>query len=64
MRVLANPTLVASSGDTASFLARRRDPVPVATAAGTGGTTVTIEWKEFGIRVNFRPGSRTTAASS
>ena len=55
VRVLANPTLVASSGDTASFLAGGEIPVPVATAAGTGGTTVTIEWKEFGIRVNFRP---------
>jgi len=55
LRVLANPTLLAASGDTASFLAGGEIPVPIASASSNGGTSVTIEWKEYGIRVSFRP---------
>jgi pilus assembly protein CpaC len=55
IRVLANPTLLANSGDTASFLAGGEIPIPIASASGFGGTTITIEWKEYGIRVAFRP---------
>jgi pilus assembly protein CpaC len=65
IRTLANPTLVARSGEKASFLAGGEFPVPVAqggSAVGTstGGTlssasSVTIQWKEFGVRVEFTP---------
>jgi pilus assembly protein CpaC len=59
-RVIASPNLVASSGDSASFLAGGEFPVPVSRASGgdtEGGvaTTVTIEWKEFGVKLNFVP---------
>lgn len=55
LRVLAEPNLVAATGQTASFLAGGEIPVPVATAGGQGGTTVTVEWKEFGVRISFLP---------
>lgn len=56
LHTLASPTLVARSGEPASFLAGGEFPIPVASSSGTGGqTTVTIEWKEFGIKVNFTP---------
>lgn len=55
IRTLAQPTLVAMSGEKASFLAGGEFPIPVAQGSGLGGTTVTIEYKEFGVRLNFLP---------
>ncbi len=55
LKLLAEPNVVASSGQTASFLSGGEIPVPIASAGSTGGSTVTIEWKEFGVKVNFLP---------
>jgi pilus assembly protein CpaC len=55
IRVLAEPKMVASSGKRASFLSGGEIPVPIASAGTAGGTTVTIEWKEFGVKVDFLP---------
>jgi pilus assembly protein CpaC len=57
IRVLAHPTLVARSGEKASFHAGGEFPIPIASSQGTagGGVTVTIEWKAFGVRVDFTP---------
>jgi pilus assembly protein CpaC len=55
VRVLAEPNVVAASGEKAAFLAGGEIPVPIASAGTQGGTTVTIEWKEFGVKVNFVP---------
>jgi pilus assembly protein CpaC len=49
---LAEPNLIAYNGQDASFLAGGEFPVPVVQGA-TG--TVTIQFKEFGIRLTFRP---------
>ena len=54
-RTLASPNLVALSGDSASFLAGGEFPVPVAKSSTDQGTTITIEWKEFGVRLSFIP---------
>ena len=59
-RTLAEPTLVAMSGDTASFLAGGEFPVPVAqnnsgTPGGGVSATITIEFKPFGISLAFTP---------
>jgi pilus assembly protein CpaC len=51
---LAEPNLVAESGKEASFLAGGEIPVPVVQGS-TGLTSVTIQWKEFGVRLNFTP---------
>jgi pilus assembly protein CpaC len=53
---LAEPTLIALSGETASFLAGGEFPVPVAQNA-TGGTAsaITVEFKPFGVSLAFTP---------
>lgn len=50
-RSLAEPNLVALSGDTASFLAGGEYPIPV---AGTLGS-VTVEYKKYGVGLAFTP---------
>jgi pilus assembly protein CpaC len=57
IRVLAEPTLVALSGEDATFLAGGEYPIPVVQGgAGTGGNaSITIEYKEFGVRLKFSP---------
>jgi pilus assembly protein CpaC len=55
LRVLAEPNVVAASGQAASFLSGGEIPVPIASSGAQGGTTITIEWKEFGIKVDFLP---------
>ncbi len=50
-RSLAEPNLVALSGDTASFLAGGEYPVPVPGALGT----VTIDYKRYGVGLAFTP---------
>ena len=52
IRVLAEPNLVALSGQEASFLVGGEFPVPIPQGFGD---TVTIEFKEFGIRLSFIP---------
>lgn len=58
VRVLAEPTLVAMSGQTASFLAGGEFPVPVQQGGGSTGAAggaITVEFKEFGVRLNLTP---------
>lgn len=54
LSVLAEPNLVALSGQKASFLAGGEFPVPVPQNSG-GGTTITIEFKKFGVQLEFEP---------
>lgn len=57
-RVLAQPSLTAMSGQTATFLAGGEFPVPVAQSSGGGGNNgaaITIQYKEFGIRLSLTP---------
>lgn len=55
VKTLAEPNLVALSGDTASFLAGGEFPIPVAQTTGLGGTTITVEFKKFGVSLAFTP---------
>lgn len=57
LRVLAEPNLVTISGKSAGFLAGGEFPVPVPRSiAGEGeSSTITIEYKEFGVRLSFTP---------
>jgi pilus assembly protein CpaC len=55
---LAEPTLVALSGETANFLAGGEFPVPVSQGNGgngNGNTAITVEWKPFGVSLAFTP---------
>ncbi|MGL5837062.1 MAG: type II and III secretion system protein family protein [Sphingorhabdus sp.] len=61
VKTLAEPTLIALSGETASFLAGGEFPVPVAQNGGGGGggggnsSTITVEFKPFGVGLSFTP---------
>jgi pilus assembly protein CpaC len=55
LRVLAEPNVIAASGEEANFLSGGEIPVPIASAGAQGGSTITIEWKEFGVKVRFVP---------
>lgn len=56
MRLLANPTLVALSGEEASFLVGGEYPIPVVQGQGGAGTnSITIQYKEYGVRLSFEP---------
>ena len=54
-RELAEPDLVALSGDTASFLAGGEIPVPVVQPSSGGTTNITVEYKPFGVQLTFVP---------
>jgi pilus assembly protein CpaC len=51
VKTLAEPTLVALSGDTADFLAGGEFPIPVA----QDDSTISVEFKEFGVAMAFTP---------
>lgn len=56
LEILAEPNLLTESGKEASFLAGGQFPYPVPQSTGAGGfTTITIQFKEFGVRLNFTP---------
>ncbi len=54
LQILAEPNLIASNGKEASFLAGGEFPFPVV-QAGQGVSTVTLQWREFGVRLGFTP---------
>ncbi|SRR5579883_297363 len=55
VRRLAEPNLMALSGDTAKFLAGGEFPVPIAATSANGIVTPTIEFKPFGVQLSFTP---------
>jgi pilus assembly protein CpaC len=56
VRLLAEPNLVAISGQEATFLVGGEFPIPIVQGSVVGGgSTITIEYKEYGVRLNFRP---------
>jgi pilus assembly protein CpaC len=54
LNILAEPTLITLSGRTANFLAGGEFPIPVPQGSGAG-TTITIEYKPFGVGLTFTP---------
>jgi pilus assembly protein CpaC len=50
-RRLAEPNLIARSGETASFLAGGEFPIPVANTENT----ITVEYKKYGVSLEFTP---------
>jgi pilus assembly protein CpaC len=54
LRVLAEPTLVARSGQEAQFLVGGEFPIPVAELEGNT-TQIAVEYKEFGVQPRFTP---------
>jgi pilus assembly protein CpaC len=59
-KILAQPTLLALSGETASFLAGGEFPIPVAQSSsnsisGGGNAAISVEFKPFGVSLAFTP---------
>ena len=54
LQILAEPNLIAVNGKEASFLAGGQFPFPIV-QPGQGFTAVTISFKEFGVRLQFKP---------
>ena len=55
VQILAEPNVLATAGKQASFLAGGEFPYPVVQSATSGVNNVTIQFREFGIRLNFTP---------
>lgn len=57
LQILAEPNLLTASGKDASFLAGGEFPFPVIQSTGGAGSfpAITIQFKEFGVRLNFTP---------
>jgi pilus assembly protein CpaC len=52
-KILAEPTLVARTGETARFLSGGEVPIPVAQGGAFG--SITVDYKEFGVGLAFTP---------
>jgi pilus assembly protein CpaC len=55
VKVLAEPTITAISGQEGSFLAGGKIFIPVPQSSTTGGSVITLEEKEFGVGLRFFP---------
>jgi pilus assembly protein CpaC len=55
LQILAEPNLMTESGKEANFLAGGEFPYPVVTSIGSGTPTISVQFKEFGIRLSFTP---------
>jgi len=55
LQILAEPNLMTMSGKEASFLAGGEFPYPVLQSSAGGAAAITIQFKEFGIRIGFTP---------
>jgi Flp pilus assembly secretin CpaC len=56
IRILAEPNLMALSGEEANFLAGGSYPIPVVQgSAGGGGSSISVEYHDYGVRLRFRP---------
>jgi pilus assembly protein CpaC len=55
LQILAEPNLIAVNGKEASFLAGGEFPFPVVQPGAGNSNTVTIQFKEFGVRLKFTP---------
>lgn len=55
VKTLAEPNLTAVSGETASFLVGGQFPVPSPQPSGGSGATITVTYKDFGVRLTFTP---------
>jgi pilus assembly protein CpaC len=55
LQVLAEPNITALSGETAHFLSGGEFPFPVVQGASGGLTSITIQFRPFGVRLDFTP---------
>jgi pilus assembly protein CpaC len=54
-RVLAQPNLVVNEGEEANMLVGGEIPIPIAQPGSSGFTTITVEYKPFGVTLKMKP---------
>jgi pilus assembly protein CpaC len=54
-QILAEPNITTMSGEKASFLAGGEFPFPVVQGSSTGGTSVSISFRPYGVKLEFTP---------
>ncbi|NDU86402.1 MAG: type II and III secretion system protein family protein [Ferrovum sp.] len=54
-KVLAEPNIVAISGQEASFLAGGKIYIPIPQSTGTGAAMITLQEEDYGVGLNFMP---------
>ncbi len=59
LQILAEPTITAMSGHKADFLAGGEFPFPVVQGSSTGGTSVSIMFRPYGVKLEFTPNVNT-----
>jgi len=55
LQILAEPNLIAINGKESSFLAGGEFPYPIVQPSTGGFTSISIQFKEFGVRLKFTP---------
>ena len=54
-KILAQPTMISLSGQKSEFLSGGEIPLPTPQGGGAGGAAITIQFKEYGIKLWFIP---------
>lgn len=55
LKILAEPTLIARSGEPAEFLAGGEYPIPVVQGGATTAVSISIDYKQYGVSLKFEP---------
>jgi pilus assembly protein CpaC len=55
LQILSEPTITAMSGEKGSFLAGGEFPFPVVQSGASGGTAITIQFRPYGVKLEFLP---------
>ena len=55
IKTLASPNLVAVNGEKAKFLSGGEIPIPIIQGGGGTNTSVSVMFKEFGVKLDFEP---------
>lgn len=55
IQILAEPTITSISGEAASFLSGGEFPFPVVQGSSGGYASVTVEFRPYGVKLNFTP---------
>ncbi len=58
-RVLSRPRVIVNDGEEGEILVGGEVPIPIVQPGTAGVTTVTIEYKPYGVRLDFRPTIKT-----
>lgn len=55
IRDLAEPNIIASNLAKGRFLAGGELPIPIVNSASTGAAAITVQWREYGVKLEFTP---------